>query len=731
MAQFGSDGYNYYSGQGFQGFDPNLMPDFNNMAAQQQPFTHRASDPLAYMHMQYNELARAGRDMPVHHLTKPEDNMPWNGQFRDGVQQQHQQFDPRAWQGNVNERGAKTEPVPNQQTYIGRIGSQKSSDVSDSAYASLPTSSVPVENYNSNKQELEQDFQSPCFDTLKSEHGSEVHLAISAPDPPRSVKSEGHHLTRDSRRRVQLVPCSWCGKQPKNLSDAKKHSLTHVKPHLCEEPNCERTKGFATINDLERHKKSVHSLLPSVGSAAGYICAACPVPDGGSQRKFWPRRDNFKAHIKRKHPKYHEGQLIEASKHDRRPDDARTVEEDNKSVRSAMQSSRRSQGDYNEPQKYQMSPNLSRTIPDQPDFGNNIFPDSAIDMQQDNFAGMGEHATDSSMTFPQYSMGSTDSTAADGFDLLSNNNSSSCSGFSMSTSPSKKPKLNRETLPYRHNPNPVFQITGPEHSTVSFASNTQSTAASSTVQGEFKCPKCDKVKRRDCDLKKHMKRHTRPYGCTFPSCHKKFGSRNDWKRHESSQHFLHEMYKCEAPRHDGTPCTRRPFRDIEALKKHLRGDDHRLQCTDDEILAECKRYLLGREGHERFWCGFCQRLVSQEKALQNAWDARFKHIGDHFDKEGKDSGDWVCIEENKAKRFIVPVEDGKGNGKRRGSYRKDGEQEEEAELPVFNPTGGSGFGGMGEYERGFVGFVGERQGLKRKCSAMELDADGESDYEMN
>lgn len=240
MSQFGSDGYSYYSGQvnilspeftghwisdiasqGFQGFDPNLMPDFNNMAAQQQPFTHRASDPLAYMHMQYNELARAGRDMPLHHLTKPEDNMPWNGQFRDGVQQQHQQFDPRAWQGNVHERGAKTEPVPNQQTYIGRIGSRKSSNVSDSAYASLPTSSVPVENYNSNKQEPEQDFQSPYFDTLKSEHGSEADLTISAPDPPRSVKSEGHHLTRDSRRRVQLVPCTWCGKQPKNLSDAK------------------------------------------------------------------------------------------------------------------------------------------------------------------------------------------------------------------------------------------------------------------------------------------------------------------------------------------------------------------------------------------------------------------------------------------------------------------------------------------------------------------------------
>lgn len=233
-----------------------------------------------------------------------------------------------------------------------------------------------------------------------------------------------------------------------------------------------------------------------------------------------------------------------------------------------------------------------------------------------------------------------------------------------------------------------------------------------------------------------MKRHTRPYGCTFPSCYKKFGSRNDWKRHESSQHFLHEMYKCEALRHDGTPCTRRPFRDIEALKRHLRGEDHRLQCSDAELLEECRKYLLGREGHERFWCGFCQRLVSQEKALQNAWDARFKHIGDHFDKEGRDGGDWVCIEENKAKKYIVPPQQEEGKAKeRRGSARKE-ENEEEADLPEFNPTtevpagGRNGLLDVEQYDGGF-GYLGAVQGRKRKHSAVDADADGESDYEMS
>lgn len=150
----------------------------------------------------------------------------------------------------------------------------------------------------------------------------------------------------------------------------------------------------------------------------------------------------------------------------------------------------------------------------------------------------------------------------------------------------------------------------------------------------------------------------------------------------------------------------------------------------------CRQYLLGREGHERFWCGFCQRLVSQEKALQNAWDARFKHIGDHFDKEGKYGGDWVCIEENKAKRYIVPPSQEEGKGKaRRNSSRKQ-EHEEEADLSEFDPTtemqagGGTGFAGMEPYNGDFE-YLSVSQGRKRKHSAVDADADGESDYEIS
>lgn len=175
-----------------------------------------------------------------------------------------------------------------------------------------------------------------------------------------------------------------------------------------------------------------------------------------------------------------------------RPDDTRTVEDDNKSVRSAMHSSRHSQGDHTEMHGYQMSPNLDRNASDQSQYADNVFPNSAIDMHQDNFAGMGGHATDTNMAFSQYGIGSNDSHDANGMDMLpgvSNDYNESM----LSTSPFKKPKLNTQDN-YQY---PTFQITVSEHST---SSNTQPTTTPSP-NGEYRCPKCTKVKRRECDLK--------------------------------------------------------------------------------------------------------------------------------------------------------------------------------------------------------------------------------------
>lgn len=183
----------------------------------------------------------------------------------------------------------------------------------------------------------------------------------------------------------------------------------------------------------------------------------------------------------------------------------------------------------------------------------------------------------------------------------------------------------------------------------------QATASCSNyVEGEHRCPECQKVKKRECDLRKHMKRHTRPYGCTFAKCNKRFGSRNDWKRHENSQHFLDEMWRCAlaSTRAKDSPCGY--LTQVQTQFANHLDKVHSIPSGTDESKSTCRNMHLGREGHHHFWCGFCNKLIQQSEGIQpGAWDVRFKHIGDHFDKDNMSIDDWVDIEKNRKKRLIA------------------------------------------------------------------------------
>lgn len=93
----------------------------------------------------------------------------------------------------------------------------------------------------------------------------------------------------------------------------EKDRLRHLKPFRCDEPDCKRADGFATKNDLERHRKAVHHKDPELGDKHGYVCAECPSPAFDHEKKYWPRKDNFKAHITRRHPSVNARDLIEKS----------------------------------------------------------------------------------------------------------------------------------------------------------------------------------------------------------------------------------------------------------------------------------------------------------------------------------------------------------------------------------------------------------------------------------
>ncbi|KAI9172507.1 Sex-determining transformer protein 1 [Paramyrothecium foliicola] len=159
------------------------------------------------------------------------------------------------------------------------------------------------------------------------------------------------------------------------------------------------------------------------------------------------------------------------------------------------------------------------------------------------------------------------------------------------------------------------------------------------------CPECHKSFNRPCELKKHMKRHEKPYGCTFKNCRKEFGSKNDWKRHESSQHYLLETWNCEE---NGCKkiCQRR-----EGFKLHLQKD-HSLENVKvlEEKLERCR---MGRHCDPRFWCGFCISIIEIEGAGVNSWMKRCDHIDNHLmGKDGfekKRSSEWKHLEDQHPK----------------------------------------------------------------------------------
>jgi hypothetical protein len=198
-----------------------------------------------------------------------------------------------------------------------------------------------------------------------------------------------------------------------------------------------------------------------------------------------------------------------------------------------------------------------------------------------------------------------------------------------------------------------------------------SSAASDNGRRVNQCQKCPKTFARRCELKyvksiqypfarpiltsprarKHLKRHAKPYACTFARCDKRFGSKNDWKRHENSQHIQLEIWRCAEKPVDHRPdnqqhqecgkvCHRR-----ESLKLHLERDHGiRDPAVLDRKLAECR---MGRNFESRFWCGFCQKTIEPTGKGGPAHSERFDHIDDHFNGRGvpkADIRDWKHVD---------------------------------------------------------------------------------------
>ncbi|KAK4225909.1 hypothetical protein QBC38DRAFT_367735 [Podospora fimiseda] len=162
-----------------------------------------------------------------------------------------------------------------------------------------------------------------------------------------------------------------------------------------------------------------------------------------------------------------------------------------------------------------------------------------------------------------------------------------------------------------------------------------SVAGEPTISKTIPCgkPGCDKVFWRQCELKKHHRRHDKPYACTFEKCDKRFGSKNDWKRHENSQHSQFEIWRCVeqviiSGTFNPTECGR-VFHRRDSLQQHLERDHEIFDAL--QVERKLNEYRHGRNFESRFWCGFCVKtLEPQGGHVGPVHSERFDHIDRHF-----------------------------------------------------------------------------------------------------
>ncbi|EMD93883.1 hypothetical protein COCHEDRAFT_1020074 [Bipolaris maydis C5] len=204
-------------------------------------------------------------------------------------------------------------------------------------------------------------------------------------------------------------------------------------------------------------------------------------------------------------------------------------------------------------------------------------------------------------------------------------------------------------------------------------------AEKSQTTGLRVCPRpgCGYAVNRDCDLRKHMKRHEKPYGCTYPRCHKRFGAKSDWKRHENSQHFQPEVFRCAFELSPGAICgVYSPQK--EAFEIHSKT--HGVSSPEAAELLNT-RSKIGKNCQGSFWCGFCKAIIELKTKLNAAWDERFDHIAEHLEQDNnkKSIEEWICVEQNKTKKELLEER-----------MRNDDEDEERGKNNEFASVGGEG-----------------------------------------
>ncbi|KAL8940356.1 MAG: hypothetical protein Q9211_002322 [Gyalolechia sp. 1 TL-2023] len=467
-----------------------------------------------------------------------------------------------------------------------------------------------------------------------------------------------------------------CGAIAKNQSEHKKHMLRHEKPFKCDVPGCSKIGGFSTNNDLDRHKKSVHKIMPKNSTDRSFRCAALNCP---KKEKIWPRLDNFRQHCFRIHPGEDCDELVRKSEMD--PGHS-------KQASNFDDSSNHDAGDV------RLGPEISGMT----NFINPWItfdsPLSTLPVPTYTFYGLGKQDKHTSISNPTSPDGpeigsdlarySPSLQQPDTRHLLQVPDMNSPRKRIRPRSPSSKPFSDFEP------PNNVDPFKSPsERSTKGkyLASAKKAEEVSEKLASEItkcinlsrdspgaiqatiknrllltfnpdlsrkrsaqmaalqddndegkrtriECDQCPTTTARQCEMK--YQHPLQPYS--------KFGSKNDWKRHENTQHYQIEAWRChEPPRTSAIGQCASIFYRREQFQTHLR-DTH--QRDEVYIREQCISRRIGRNGQGAFWCGLCVEVVELRSKGLDAWEERFSHIDDRHYKAGQKIEEWVPLESN-------------------------------------------------------------------------------------
>lgn len=120
------------------------------------------------------------------------------------------------------------------------------------------------------------------------------------------------------------------------------------------------------------------------------------------------------------------------------------------------------------------------------------------------------------------------------------------SSRTLSTSLAKRPTRTSKAVPGTLAKQ--SRITKRGSSSKSIAPIQSPTLPASAKPGKTACPHCSSTFQSVSALHKHtLASHTRPFTCSFSryGCPSTFGSKNEWKRHVSSQHLRLGIYRCD------------------------------------------------------------------------------------------------------------------------------------------------------------------------------------------